>query len=55
MTVPGATTGSWAVATLQTSVSGCYVRAAVPSTNALTIYLSKAPGKTVYVGYLVMG
>jgi hypothetical protein len=55
VTVPGATTGSWAVATLQTSVSGCYVRAAVPSANALTIYLSKAPGKTVYVGYLVMG
>jgi hypothetical protein len=27
----------------------------VPSTNAVTIYLSKAPGKTVYVGYLVMG
>jgi hypothetical protein len=55
VTVPGATSASWAVATLQTSVSGCYVRAAVPSTNALTIYLSKAPGKTVYVGYLVLG
>jgi hypothetical protein len=55
VSVPGASTSSWAVATLQTSVSGCYVRAAVPSTNALTIYLSKAPGKTVYVGYLVMG
>jgi len=55
VTVPGATSSSWAVATLQTSVSGCYVRAAVPSTNAVTIYLSKAPGKTVYVGYLVLG
>ncbi len=54
VTVPGATVNSWAIATLQTSVSGCYVRAAVPSTNAVTIYLSKAPGKTVYVGYLVV-
>ncbi|HET9614372.1 MAG TPA: hypothetical protein VFP22_06145 [Candidatus Limnocylindrales bacterium] len=54
VTVTGATSASWAIATLQTSVSGCYVRAAVPSTNALTIYLSKAPGKTVAVGYLVM-
>jgi hypothetical protein len=53
-TVTGATSASWAIATLQTNVSGCYVRAAVPSTNALTIYLSKAPGKTVYVGFLVM-
>ncbi|HEY7132798.1 MAG TPA: hypothetical protein VH440_11130 [Candidatus Limnocylindrales bacterium] len=54
VTVPGATAGSWAIATLQTSVSGCYVRAAVTSTNAVTIYLSKAPGKTVAVGYLVV-
>jgi hypothetical protein len=53
-TVSGVSASSWVVATLQTSVSGCYVRAAVPSTNAVTIYLSKAPGKTVYVGYLVV-
>ena len=54
ITVSGATVNSWAIATLQTSVSGCYVRACVPSTNAITVYLSKAPGKTVYVGYLVV-
>jgi hypothetical protein len=52
--VSGVTSASWAIATLQTSVAGCYVRAAVPSTNAITVYLSKAPGKTVYVGYLVV-
>ncbi len=50
----GVTTASYIVATLQTNVSGCYVRAACPSTNKLTIYLSKAPGKTVYVGYVVV-
>ena len=50
----GVTTGSWIIATLQTSVSGCYVRAVVPTTGAFTIVLSKAPGKTVVVGWVVV-
>jgi hypothetical protein len=54
VTLAGVTTSSYVVATLQTSVSGCYVRAAVPSSGYFTVYLSKAPGKTVYVGYLVI-
>lgn len=54
ITMAGVTSASYVIATLQTSVSGCYVRAVVPTTGAFTIYLSKAPGKTVYVGYVVV-
>jgi hypothetical protein len=50
----GVTTSSFVVATLQTSISGCSVRAVVPATGSFTIYLSKAPGKTAAVGYVVM-
>ena len=50
----GVTTASYVIATLQTSVTGCYVRAVVPTTNSFTIYLSKAPGKTIYIGYMVI-
>ena len=50
----GVTTSSYVVATLQTSVTSCYVRAVVPASGSFTIYLSKAPGKTVYVGYIVV-
>jgi hypothetical protein len=49
----GVTTSSFVVATLQTSISGCYVRAVVPAAGSFTIYLSKAPGKTAVVGYIV--
>jgi hypothetical protein len=54
VSMTGVTTSSYVVATLQTNVSGCYVRAVVPGTNTFTIYLSKAPGKTAYVGYVVV-
>lgn len=50
----GVTPGSWVLAMLQTSVGGCSVRAVVPTTGAFTIYLSKAPGKRVAIGYLVV-
>jgi len=50
----GVTSSSYVVATLQTSVSGCYVRAVVCASGYFTIYLSKAPGKTVYAGYMVI-
>jgi len=39
---------------MQTNVSGLYVRAVVPTAGSFRIYLSKAPGKTVYVGYVVV-
>ena len=54
VTMAGVTTSSYVVATLQTSISGCYVRAVVCATGSFTIYLSKAPGKTAYVGYVVI-
>jgi hypothetical protein len=54
VTMGGVTTSSYILATLQTSVSGCYVRAVVPASGYFTIYLSKAPGKTAYIGYLVI-
>lgn len=54
VTMAGVTTASYVLATLQTSVTGCYVRAVVPAAGSFTIYLSKAPGKTVYVGYMVI-
>lgn len=54
VTMGGVSTSSYVLATLQTSVSGCYVRAVVPASGSFTIYLSKAPGKTVYVGYMVI-
>lgn len=52
--MPGVTTSSYVVATLQTSVTGAYVRAVVPASGSFTIYLSKAPGRTVVVGYVVI-
>jgi hypothetical protein len=54
VTMVGVTSSSYVVATMQTNVSGLYVRAVVPTTGSFTIYLSKAPGKTVYVGYVVV-
>ena len=35
-------------------MTSCYVRAVVPTTGSFTIYLSKAPGKTIYIGYVVI-
>ena len=54
ITMTGVTTSSYVIATMQTSVSGLYVRAVVPGSGYFTIYLSKAPGKTAYIGYLVI-
>jgi hypothetical protein len=54
VTMSGVTSSSYVIATLQTSVTGCYVRAVVPTTGSFTIYLSKAPGKAVYIGYMVI-
>lgn len=51
----GVTSSSFVIATLQTlATSGCYIRAVVPTTGSFTIYLSRTPGKTVYVGYVVV-
>ncbi len=53
-TKTGVTSSSQILATLQTSVSGLYIRAVVPTTNAFTVYLSKAGGKTVYFSYMII-
>jgi hypothetical protein len=50
----GVTTSSYVLATLQSRVTGCYILGVVPASGYFTIYLSKAPGKTVYVGYMVI-
>jgi hypothetical protein len=54
VTMAGVTTSSYILATMQTNVSGLYVRAVVPTTGSFTIYLSKAPGKTAVVAYVVV-
>lgn len=54
VTMAGVTTSSYIVATMQTNVTGVYVRSVVPGSGYFTIYLSKAPGKTVYVGFVVI-
>ena len=54
ISMAGVTTSSYIVATMQTNVSGVYVRAVVPASGSFKIYLSKAAGKTVVVGYVVI-
>jgi hypothetical protein len=53
-TKAGVTTSSYVLATLQTHVTGLYIAAVVPGSGRFTVYLSKAPGKKVYLGYLVI-
>ncbi len=54
ITMTGVTSSSYVVATMQTNVSGLYVRSVVCGSGYFTIYLSKAAGKTAYVGYMVI-
>jgi hypothetical protein len=54
ISMTGVTSSSYVIATMQTNVSGLYVRAVVCGTGYFYIYLSKAPGKTAYVGYMVI-
>ena len=54
VTMTGVTSSSYVLATLQTNISGLYVRGVVCTTGSFTIYLSKAPGKAVYVAYMVI-
>jgi hypothetical protein len=55
VTMAGVSTSSYVIATLQTlATSGCYIRAVVPTTGSFTIYLSRTPAKTAYVGYIVV-
>lgn len=53
-TKSGVTTSSLILVTLQSSVSGLYVKAVTPTAGAFTVYLSKAPGKTIYFSYFII-
>lgn len=52
--VTGVTSASSVIATIQANKSGLYVKGAVAGTNKITIYLSKAPGATVKVAWLIL-
>jgi hypothetical protein len=54
ITKAGVTSSSYVLATLQTRVTGLFILAVVPTAGKFTIYLNKAPGKTIYIGYLVI-
>ncbi len=53
--VSGMTSGNFAYAVLNSSRSGVYVRAVVPATGKITIYLNKAPSSSTWVAWLVLG
>jgi hypothetical protein len=50
----GVTATSYIIATMQTDVPDVYVRSVVPTAGSFNIHLSKAAGKVVVVGYLVI-
>lgn len=54
VTIPGVTTNSWVVATMQKHVAGVYVTAAVPSADKVTIYLNQAVTAATPVGFFVI-
>jgi hypothetical protein len=54
ISLAGVTGSSYVIATLQTDVSGVSVSSVVPVNGSFTIHLSKAAGRTVVVGYLVI-
>lgn len=55
VTVSGMTSANFAYAVLNTSRPGVYVRAVVPASGKITIYLSKAPSSSTSVAWLVLG
>ena len=55
VTVSGVTASNYAFAVLNASRAGVYVRAVVPATNKITIYLNKAVTATTSVAWQVLG
>ena len=55
ITVTGVRSTNFAFAVLNSSRSGIYVRAVVPATDKITIYLNKAPSSSTYVAWQVLG
>ena len=54
VSVPGATSASMVLATIQANKIGLYIKGAVATANKITIYLSKKPPTTVRVAYIVL-
>jgi hypothetical protein len=54
VSMAGVTSASMILATIQANKIGLYVRGVVAATNKFTIYLSKAPGATIRIAYLVL-
>ena len=55
LSVADVTSSNICFAMLNSSRSGIYVRAVVPSTGKITIYLNKAVTATTYIAWLVLG
>jgi hypothetical protein len=55
VSVAGMTSSNFAIATMNTAVSGRYVRAVVCATGKITIYLNSSVSSSVRVAWLVLG
>lgn len=55
VTVTGMTSSHYAFAVLNSTRTGVYVRAVVPGTDKITIYLNKAPSSSTAVAWMVLG
>jgi hypothetical protein len=54
VSIPGVTSASYALATLQSNRSGVYVQSVVPTTGKIRIYLNKKVTAKTYVAYFVI-
>ena len=55
VSVASATSSNYAFAVLNANRSGVYVRAVVPASGKITIYLNKAPSSSTSVAWFVLG
>jgi len=55
VTVPGMTSGNYAIATLSTNRSGRWVRSVVCAAGKITIYLNLSVSSASYISWLVLG
>ena len=55
VSVGSATSSNYAFAVLNANRSGVYVRAVVPASGKITIYLNKAPGSSTSVAWFLLG
>jgi hypothetical protein len=55
VSVASATSSNYAFAVLNTNRTGIYVRAVVPASGKITIYLNKAPSSSTSVAWVLLG